>query len=148
MAVSMRLAASLRRGLYAAITLLFASGAAWLLVRDMVAPDRLPDDLAATAMRVHGAAAMAMLVLTGGAIALHVPAAWRERRNRVSGLAFSSVLIVIVVTGYVLYYFGNETLRSAASAGHWLLGLALPAAFACHAWLGRQNRPRETAVSD
>ena len=144
----MRLAISLRRGLHGAIALLFASGTAWLVVRYLVAPNRLLDDLAAMTMRVHGAAAMAALVLTGGAVALHVPAAWRERRNRVSGLAFSAVLAVIVVTGYVLYYFGNETARAAASAGHWLLGLALPAAFACHIWLGRRNRPPEAAVAD
>ena len=144
-AVSLRLAASLRYSLYAATVALLASGAGWLMVRYIFAAGRLPEGVAATAMRIHGAAAMATLVLTGSAIALHVPCAWRERRNRLAGLAFSVVLALVVLTGYLLYYVGSEAERAIASMGHWILGLAIPIAFACHASLGRRSLPADEA---
>ena len=136
----MRLAASLRYGLYAATALLFGSGASWLAARYFPALHWLPAGLASASMRIHGAAAMVMLVLTGSAVALHGPGAWRERKNRVSGAALCIALIAITATGYCLYYLGDEGVRMAASLSHWILGLALPLVLALHALLGRRDR--------
>jgi hypothetical protein len=86
---------------------------------------------------------MVMLILTGSAVALHGPVGWRERRNRVSGLALCGALIAITVTGYCLYYLGDEGARMAASLSHWILGLALPVVLALHALLGRRDRDAE-----
>jgi hypothetical protein len=91
-------------------------------------------------MRVHGAAAMVTLVLTGGVVALHTPSGWRERKNRFSGLAVSVALIAIAATGCGLYYFGGESARMTASLSHWILGLILPAVMALHVWFGRRAR--------
>jgi hypothetical protein len=45
----------------------------------------------AWAMKIHGAAAMAVLVLIGMLLTAHVRFAWRARRNRANGSVFLSV---------------------------------------------------------
>jgi hypothetical protein len=145
---STRLAASLRYSLHAATAIVFASGALWLTARYLPTSRPLPEGLAAASMRVHGGAAMVLLVLIGWTASLHAPSAWRERKNLVSGISLSTALVLLAATGYCLYYLGDESWRAISSLAHWMLGLALPAALGCHVWLGRGNRPRETGVSD
>src|SRR5436853_4673679 len=77
----MRLALSLRLWLYAVTASLFASGVLWLVAHYFATPNSWPR-LPAVSMRFHGGAAMLMLVLVGITTALHVPQAWRERKNR------------------------------------------------------------------
>jgi hypothetical protein len=144
---STRLAASLRYSLYAASAMVFASGALWLAAHYLLASRPLADGLAAASMRVHGGAAMVLLVLIGWTVALHAPGAWREQKNLVSGISLSATLVVLTATSYCLYYLGNESARAISSLGHWVLGLALPAALACHVWLGRRNHLRDTALA-
>jgi hypothetical protein len=135
----MRLAASLRYALFGLVLLLLGSGLVWLAAHYF---DVVPGDAqrwAALSLAVHGAAAMAVLVVAGITIALHVARAWRERKNRVSGLAVAILLAAIAVTGYLLYYSGGEAARAAASAIHWVLGLVLPLLLAAHVCLGRRS---------
>lgn len=141
----MRLSASLRYSLYAAAAVLFASGVLWLALHYAATA---PQTWTGLSMRVHGAAGMMVLPLAGGAAALHAGGAWRERKNRLSGLVLSSVLVVLTLTGYCLYYVGGESLRNFASVTHWLLGLGLPLALAFHATIGRKaTSPRDVAIA-
>jgi nitrate reductase gamma subunit len=135
----MRLAASLRYALYGLTAVLLASGLAWLAVHYFGADSGDTRDWALKSMAVHGAAAMAALVLVGSTVALHVARAWRERKNRTSGSLLAVVLLAIAVTGCLLYYAGSETARAVASATHWLLGLGLPALLAAHVSMGRRS---------
>ena len=128
----MRLAPSLRWSLYSAGLALLASGAAWLYVRYGVPDASRPRALLSASMRIHGAAAMAALVLAGAVTALHVKAAWMDRRNITSGVVLAVSLLIIVITGYLLYYVGDESARALASAAHWLLGLGAPIALWWH----------------
>ena len=130
----MRLPASLRGGLYATGGLVAASGSLWLVVHD--ASRRL----AVTCLEIHGIAAMALLVLVGAAAALHAPTGWRERRNRASGAILSTALVVLMATGALLYYLGDEGARSAASFAHWTAGLAAVALAVLHVWRGRRGQ--------
>lgn len=129
----MRLPASLRGALYVTSGLVAASGALWLVMHD--ASRRV----AMACMEVHGTTAMVLLVLTGAAAALHAPAGWRERRNRASGAILSTALIVLIATGALLYYVGDERARTLASVAHWTVGLAAVAAAAMHVWLGQRG---------
>jgi len=129
----MRLPASLRGALYATGGLVAASGSLWLVVHDG------SRRLAVACIEVHGVTAMALLVLIGAAAALHVPTGWRERRNRASGAILSTALIVLVATGAVLYYAGDDVARNAASVAHWTVGLAAVALAGLHVWLGRRG---------
>src|SRR5258706_9306949 len=126
---STRLDRNLRLAVYVVTATLLCSGALWL------AAGFLPQGTATVSMRVHGAAAMLMLFVTGWAVALHMPAGWREGKNRASGAILAASLLVLAITGYGLYYLGDETTRGVFSIGHWLLGFAALPALAMHAWL-------------
>jgi hypothetical protein len=135
----MRLALSLRLWLYASAAVLWMTGAAWLFAHYLPAARAYPGGLATTSMKIHGGAAMLLLVLAGVVVALHVPGAWRERKNRASGLVMAAASISLAVTGYLLYYTGGETARAFASVGHWLPGLALPIVGIWHVLLARRR---------
>ncbi len=141
----MRLAASLRYSLYFVSALLFASGAAWVVLHYL--QESFSKSAETNLMRVHGGAAMAILVLVGAAAALHSTKSWREGKNRLTGVGLGVTLIALTLTGYLLYYEGDEATRAAASVLHWAIGLAAPFLFACHAWLGRRVVQRDTATS-
>jgi hypothetical protein len=95
----------------------------------------------AWAMKVHGGAAMAVLVLIGMLLNVHVRFAWRARRNRANGSVFLSAFAVLTITGYGLYYAGGERLRAWTSWIHLAIGLVLPILLLIHILLGRKTRP-------
>lgn len=128
----MRLPSSLRAGVYGTGALVAITGTLWLIVHDTWRR------FAATCMELHGGSAMILLVLIGAAAALHAPAGWRERKNRVSGAVLSTVLAILLLTGVLLYYAGDERARGLASVVHWTLGLGAIAALYVHVWLGRR----------
>ena len=137
-----RLKAFQQRLLYGVLALLFFSGAAWAYWNDLVpSPGDFEMSAKALAMKVHGAAAMAILVLVGMLLTGHVRSAWRARRNRGNGSVFLSALGILAVTGYGLYYAGGENLRAWTSWIHLGVGLALPLLLFLHIWLGKRTRP-------
>ena len=139
---SIRLKRLQRYFLYAVLALLFLSGVAWTYWTYFAAsPGDFETTAKAWAMKIHGAAAMAVLVLMGMLLSGHVKFAWRARRNRANGSVFLSVFAVLTVTGYVLYYAGGEMLRDWTSWIHLVVGLALPILLLIHIFLGRRTRP-------
>jgi hypothetical protein len=92
-------------------------------------------------MKLHGAAAMAFLVLFGGLLQGHIRRALRSRRNLLLGWSMLATNLVLVVTGYGLYYFTGENVREACSSVHWLVGFALAAVFLAHVEVGRRAGP-------
>jgi hypothetical protein len=137
---STRLAASLRYALYGAGVTLLASGGIWLYFRYGLPAASRPRGALSVSMRVHGAAAMVVLALIGAVTALHVKAAWQDRRNIASGIVLAAGLLVLAATGYLLYYLGDEALRAQASTAHWVLGAAAPLALWWHAVAGAASR--------
>ena len=139
---SIRLKRLQRYFLYAVLALLFLSGVAWAYWNYLAAS---PGDFNASAkawvMKIHGAAAMAVLVLIGMLLSAHVRFAWLARRNRANGSLFLSAFAVLTATGYGLYYAGGETLRMWTSWIHLGIGLVLPILLLVHVLLGRWTRP-------
>ncbi len=88
-------------------------------------------------LKLHGAAAMAGLVIYGSLLPVHVRRAWAIRRNVVLGIALMAFMLLLTVTGYLLYYVGSETTRPVISAAHWVVGLVVPALLAWHIVSGR-----------
>jgi hypothetical protein len=128
--------------LYAVLALLFVSGVAWSYWNYFIAsPGDFEMTAKAWAIRIHGAAAMAILVLVGMLLSGHVRFAWRVRRNRANGSLFLGAFGILTITGYGLYYAGGETLRAWTSWIHVGVGLALPLFLILHIWLGRRTRP-------
>jgi MFS family permease len=127
--------------LYAVLALLFLSGVAWAYWNYLAASaGDFEASAKAWAMKIHGAAAMAILVLIGMILSAHVRFAWRARRNRANGSVFLSAFAVLTITGYGLYYAGGERLRAWTSWIHLAVGLALPVLLLIHIFLGKKTR--------
>lgn len=138
---SIRLKRLQRYCLYFVFALLFLSGAAWACWSYIWPSGDFETGLKAWAMKIHGAAAMAILVLVGMLLSGHVRFAWRARRNRANGSIFLSAFGVLTITGYGLYYAGDERLRAWTSWIHLAVGLALPILLLAHMFLGKRTRP-------
>ena len=130
----MRLSARFQAVLYLVIAVLFITGAAWVAVDRAVWPET-----ATQLLRLHGGAAMAMLVLLGALLPLHVRIGWRRRRNRGSGALMVAANAILVATALGLYYAGSDALRHWISELHVALGFALPLAVAGHVLRGRRG---------
>jgi hypothetical protein len=146
LAERVRLGVAARRALYATIAALVLSGAWWLWAHfaDVLFASR-SDELQrlaqeALALKVHGAAAFAILLALGAMGAYHVRRGWGLRRNRGSGSMVVGVCAVMVVTGYALYYLVTDTSRTPVSLLHWGLGLAFVPLLIAHIALGRRSR--------
>src|ERR1044071_8762011 len=127
--------------LYDVIALLFLTGTAWAYWNYFIPePGDFELSAKAWAMKIHGGAAMAILVMVGMLLTGHVRFAWRVRRNRGNGSLFLGVFGIMTVTGYGLYYAGGERLRAWASWIHLAVGLALPLLLVLHIWLGKRTR--------
>ena len=139
---SIRLKPLQRYFLYAVVALLFFSGVAWAYWNYLaVSPGDFEKSAKTWAMKLHGAAAMAILVLIGMLLTGHVRFAWRAGRNRLNGSVFLSAFAVLTITGYGLYYAGGERLRAWTSWIHLAIGLVLPILLLIHIFLGRRTRP-------
>src|SRR6266403_5377024 len=138
---SIRLKRLQKYSLYAVLALLFLSGVAWAYWNYLWSTGDFETSGKVWAMKIHGAAAIAVLVLIGMLLSVHVRFAWRARRNRANGSVFLGAFAVLTITGYGLYYAGGEMLREWTSWIHLALGLALPILLLVHIFLGRRTRP-------
>lgn len=126
--------------LYAITILIYVSGAVWAYFHYFVGSlGELSHPAESWSLELHGATAMAMLVIFGTLLPTHVRFAWHSKRNRPNGITLISVFSFLILTGYGLYYFGDERLRSWTSWLHLVVGLALPLALVLHIRSGRRS---------
>jgi hypothetical protein len=83
-------------------------------------------------LKAHGAFAFAALWSGGLLWGLHIVGGWRSGRRRWSGIAVSAAGALLIASGWLLYYAGDEELRAVTSVVHWGIGLASPVAFLWH----------------
>jgi hypothetical protein len=142
--INLRLERWHRRSVYLVSALLMLSGVAWLIARYFLRPagefGETIHPLEPWAMKLHGAAVMAMLFFLGSLMNGHIRRALHGSRNRVSGWAMMVTLSVLTFTGFGLYYLAGESDRPLWSAVHWIVGLALGLLLALHVVLGRRSR--------
>jgi Ni,Fe-hydrogenase I cytochrome b subunit len=140
-----RLDPRFRLAVYAAFSILFATGAGWLLA-DRMMKDASGGEAWQTAsaylLMLHGGAAMVMLMLLGAIIPLHAQRGWRSGRNRLTATAMVALNGTLVVTSFGLYYAGSETMRPWMSDIHTALGLLLPVLLFVHVFIGRRGSPQ------
>ena len=137
----LRLEASFRWTVYSVAAALFVTGAAWL------AADALKDgpsgdawqEIGANLLMVHGGAAMAMLMVLGALIPVHIRRGWRARKNRVSGGAMVTLNALLIPTAFGLYYCGSELMRPWISDAHIAAGFALAALIVIHPLIGHRS---------
>lgn len=148
-----RLGSAHRRLIYAMVTVLFVTGAAWAWLRYLSGAVGLDvrQALAANAilMKVHGGAAMVALVLLGTLLPRHVRVGWKLSRNGRSGVLMLVLCGALVASGHLLYYAGGEAVRHATSWIHLAVGLALPLPLAVHVWrlVGQRRAARASACA-
>ena len=128
-----------RLGVGCSTALLAATGLVWLVVHYSVGAGvdgALPHPLEPWMLRLHGAAVMASLYFFGAVAPLHVPRGWRLARQRRTGLAMLGGMVLLVATGYALYYFAPEPLRAPIGNVHAGIGLVLAGVLG---WHGRRR---------
>jgi hypothetical protein len=141
-----RLTRQRRLGVYLVGGGLWLTGALWLgfhyVVRggDGIALRRHP--LEPWWLTLHGGFAYASLWVLGLLWGIHIVAGWSSGQRRWSGSLTLAALACLIVSGYLLYYLGDETLRAGTSVLHWALGLASPIVFLVH----RLARKRQDAA--
>jgi hypothetical protein len=138
----LRLDPRFRFALYAAFSVLFVTGAGWLLADQMKEATNNGEAWQMTAaylLMLHGGAAMVTLMLLGALVPLHVQRAWRSQRNRLTATAMLTLNGVLVVTSFGLYYAGSDVLRPWMSDIHIGFGLCLPVLFFVHVLVGRRG---------
>jgi hypothetical protein len=127
--------AAMRTFIITVSALLWLSGAAWLLAHYAFPQHNefgaLPNPSEPWLMRLHGILAVAGVFLLGWATAAHIPATWRAALSRVSGLWLAGCALVLVLSGYALYY-STGALHEGAGAVHEWLGVAALFAGAAH----------------
>lgn len=128
-----------RSTLYALSLLLFASGAAWAWAHQLDESGReVWSGLKPSLLKLHGFAAVGFVLMIGTLLPTHVRRAWHARKNRKNGAFFLTAVGVLTISGYALYYLGDENWRSATRWLHLYLGLVSPLLLWLHVRAGRK----------
>jgi hypothetical protein len=122
---------------------LFLSGLVWLLFNfylDYETPFRF---LNIWNLRLHGLAAFGFLIVFGMILSTHISFNWQVKKNRRwSGIILTAILTFLILSGYFLYYSGDEDFRSFTSYFHWIAGLISLKIFVIH-FLKRKNHSNQ-----
>jgi hypothetical protein len=136
------LSAPLRLATYATGGLLWLSGVIWLVLHHAFPQPSefgpVPNSWEAPLMRLHGLMAVGGVFLIGWMSAAHVATRWGSDRNRRSGLALGGTMLLLVFSGYALYYTTGSP-HNAAGFLHELIGVISPAAALAH-WLRNRSK--------
>ena len=91
-------------------------------------------------MRIHGAAALFGIAVFGSLWASHLRPAWQHGRHRASGASLAVAWLLLLLTGYGLYYVPDEDWRAPLSLVHQLAGFGLPLGLGLHVLTVRRSR--------
>lgn len=141
--LSVRLSPRHERWIYAIGAILLLSGLAWLIAHYFFAGHGEFGDMHNASepwwLRLHGAAAMGFLIALGSVLPGHITRAWRLRKNHRSGLLMLALVLMLILTGYGLYYAGDERSRPWISAIHWIIGFIAFSGMWLHVRLGKRR---------
>lgn len=132
-----------RRLIYATVILVAVTGLGWITLGFRLDPEDFSDPLRLWRHRLlvaHGCAAYLLLWLAGSLFPQHQWGAWKARRNRGSGATLSAILLLLAVSGLMLYYPPDDSWRDAESIVHQVVGGLLVFLLPLHVVLGRQRR--------
>lgn len=140
---AMRIKSGRRRLLQGVLLLLWGSGVLWLaghyLLTQQGEYGPVTSPVEPWSLRAHGLAAIATTAFLGLLWAVHIVRGWTAKRRRWSGgLLFGSALLLLA-SGYLLYYVGDDDLRGWIAVIHWSVGLMALPLFLIHrlAWCAR-----------
>lgn len=141
----MRLGLVQKSAVWTATAAVALSGVAWLLLHDLI--DAEPGETERLLLTLHGISAYAVLIAIGSLLPLHVRSGWHRRRKRWTGGTTLAMLVLLAMTGLVLYY-GGEATREPARWIHIAIGISCIALFPLHALLAATvRRSAESIIS-
>ncbi len=129
---------------YATFALLVCTGVLWWTL-DVDRGENPASAAQVWLLRLHGAAAMFVLICFGALLPAHIRIAWALHRNRVLGGTLFAVVALLTLTGYGLYYSVGDTMRALSSWIHFCVGVAAPALLVLHIYRGRAARRSRAA---
>ncbi|WP_051946218.1 hypothetical protein [Verrucomicrobium sp. BvORR106] len=142
-----------KAALYLFFALSWLSGTGWFALHRWVTVEGefgpQPSSWEGPLLKLHGGAAMMMMVYYGYLLASHIPVGFRSGRSRVTGLFLAISLGFMIVTAYGLYYIGDEDVRGVIAWAHLCTGVLIPLVLIIHVWLGHRQRSsqiRETGA--
>lgn len=144
---SVRLEHARQWELYAVGVGVWLSGGVWLLFHYFSGKQGdfgpVENPLTPWWLRLHGAFAFAAIWIFGLLWGTHITVGWPHKRRRWSGGGLAAVFLFLIVSGYLLYYLGDDRIRPLVSVLHWGIGLASPAFFLLHRLRRRRQSNRD-----
>jgi hypothetical protein len=135
-----------RSAVYAIVGALWLTGCLWLYL-DLFQAKRdqfgaTPHPLASPMLMLHGIVAIVSMYLFGWITARHILRWWSGGLRRISGAALTLVLIILVVSGFALFFLVDDQLQHGAALIHEVLGLAVTVFVIQHWFFGKRQQPR------
>ena len=141
--MTIRFAAPHKKFLYSVFSLLWLSGALWLVFHYFFRVDGefgiTPHPAEIWWLRLHGLMVFAVLVALGSVLPVHARRAWQLNKNRYSGLLMKMLFLWLALTGYALYYFASDSNENWLPMLHWGAGISVPVMLALHIRKGRKR---------
>lgn len=101
----------------------------------------LPHASEAWLMRLHGAGVLAFTLALGALGPVHIPRGWRQRRNWISGLFQVGFALALLLSGYALSYFTDDSNRSVVGLLHAAIGVLMALVLIFHVRKAPQKPP-------
>ena len=118
---------SIKALLFGSLGTLFISGIAWIIIHNYYSFDSefgaIPSPLEPTLLKLHGAAAPFFLLVLGALFPTHISRAYNAKINLKTGLSLLIITTILIASGYLLYYLGDEQIRNLSSYTHSILGI-------------------------
>lgn len=98
--------------------------------------------------RIHGASAFFMMIIYGYLLASHIPAGWKQKRLRKSGLVLIAAQFMMILTGYFIYYFAKEDdlATELIKTTHLIVGVLFPTMILVHIFSVIYAKARKSKV--
>jgi hypothetical protein len=140
-----------RAAVYVVSTLLWASGLLWLILDEFFSRQeqfgRTPHPLESPLLLIHGIVAIIGAYVLGWISARHVLMWWSAGLRRVSGVTFATLVAILSLTGFALFFLSSDEWQRFAKITHEALG-AVIVIFALQHWLfGRRTASNRAARS-
>lgn len=118
---------------YISIFSLLFSGLFWLIFMFYLDYESPFYFLKAYNIKLHGFATLLFLITFGMLTSTHLSFNWQVKKNRrKSGLILTALLLGLIISGYLLYYLGDEDWRNYTSYFHWISGIICSVFFIFH----------------
>jgi hypothetical protein len=141
-----------RVGIYCILGILWVSGCVWLVLDEFFARagefGPMPNPWQPAVLLIHGVVSIVALYLLGWVSARHVLRWWPGGLRRLSGGTLAVCLVLLVVTGFALFFVSDDQWQRAAVLSHDALGLIVTVFGIQHWFFARRSaasRPEHPA---